>query len=367
MTIRNKSAGTIALILILIVHALPALAAKDDVKLWENHYYGILGANTQISAYFTGRSEGVISGAYRYVRIGTPIRVSGQLKSNGEFDLLEISTKKTKENKHEPVTGRLTGAFDRSFDTIKGTWASPDGQKTFPISLKKGILIDLKQIDEPPSNKGFLVNMPSVPLSEAKSFCNAIGSSADERRTKVSCKTKDFSRIAELNGVEYFQGTYQEKGKWQDSSNYQQNCVVLFEVANDRAKPFWCFTERGDGSSLEMIELLKEKTGPLFEVTYNSGGTLPPWSDFIIQQKNGFSIIDTDSLEHEVSDIARIMGYVTRNALGFDFTQRQASNVLYKGNDPNCCGSAGITLNFVVSGNRLKLKDYKVISEQQLQ
>lgn len=330
--------------------------SSEDNPLWQDHYYGTLGKSTQINAYLYCQPDGQITGSYRYLKNGAPIRLIGKIEPNGEFKLIE----NTQKAKNEQTTGKLTGQLNNALGTISGTWSSPDGSKSYPINLKKGILVDVKQIDELPNNKGVLVNMAAVPLAEAKSFCYAIGSTADDRRTMKTCKTEKFTQIAEYKGVGYFQGTFQEKGNWLDSSNYRQKHAILFEVSNGNAKPFWFFTERGDGSSLEDIRLLKDKSGPIFHVTYNSGGTLPSWSDFIIRKPDGFTTFDTEGIELEVFEIAEKRGYETRNTLYYEFTKRRASNVLYKSSDPNCCGSAEISLRFDISGNRLILKDYKI-------
>lgn len=335
-----------------------------DEFLWQYHYYGILGKNTQITAYLSGMPDGQIVGSYRYVKNGVPIRLIGKFESTGEFSLKEISRQKKKKIMIEQETGKINGVIDKSFDTITGTWSSPDGIKSFPISLKKGILHDVYKIDELPVNKGVMISLGPVQLSEAKQFCDGIGSNMDDATTRTNCKTESFSRIGEYKGAEFYLGTYKEIFKYFDSSDSSRRYSILFEASNGKTRPFWFFTEQDDGITLQDVKLLKDKSGTILQVTYNSGGTLPSWSDFILRQSDGFAIIDTDGLEQEVFDIARKRSYETRNSLNYELTKRRAWNVLYKASDANCCASAEISLSFDITGNRLVLKNYKIKTEQ---
>jgi len=337
---------------------------SGDEFLWQNHYYGILGKNTQIAAYLSALPDGQIAGSYRYVKNGVPIRLIGKLEPTGEFRLKEISQQTKKKTKIEQETGNITGVIDKSFDTITGTWSSSDGIKSFPISLKKGILHDVYKIDELPVNKGVLIGLGSIQSSEAKQFCVGIGSNMDDVTTRTSCKTESFSRIGAYNGEEFYLGTYKEKFVYSDSSDSSRRYSVIFETSNGKTKPFWFFAERDDGTTLEDVKLIKDKSGTILQVTYNSGGTLPSWSDFILSKTDGSAIIDTDGLEQEVFDVARKRNYETRNSLKYEFSKRRAWNVLYKGSDANCCASAEISLSFEISDNRLVLKNYKITTEQ---
>jgi len=65
-------------------------------------------------------------------------------------------------------------------------------------------------------------------------------------------------------------------------------------------------------------------------------------------------------LEQQIDKVVQEMGYETRNTLSYDFANLHASNVLYRSNDPNCCGSAEIKLSFEIKENQMVLKKYEI-------
>jgi hypothetical protein len=347
----------------------PALAAKqssDGSYLWRYNYYGVLGKNNKISMILGSLRDGQLVGSYRYVKIGAPIILSGKITPNGVFDLVEKSVIDKGNTKSEQITGKLNGRFSNAFQDIQGTWSSPDGKKTFPFKLSKGVLVDNEAIDNLPDNHGFLVNAQDVALDAVKSFCEWIGNTLDERRTRTNCDMADSTTIGTSGGKEYRLVEYEESGTWWDASSFKDSYSVLFEFSKDKAKPFWVYKNRDDGSSLHGIKLLREGSYPVFEATYNSGGTRPAWHDFVIRRPSAFSIIDTEKLESSVFKIAEDNGYETRSTLYFDFVKHQASNGFYRSKDGNCCASAKISLTFDIVNDVMVLKNYKIkIDERQ--
>lgn len=337
-----------------VISVYAASIPPEDKPLWRNFYYGTLGKNTGIAMILTNFPDGRLIGTYRYVKNGIPIRLSGKLENGDNLELVEKAPNRNGNATSEKVSGKFTGYFGDSFKNINGTWTSPNGTKSFSFALKQGVLIDSKTIEDQPDNKGFIVHTDDIPFTQAKSFCVAIGITSDESNTRPPCKNVKFTQIAATEDKKYFEARYEEKGP--DSL---EKFVVLFEVADNKAKPFWIYKDRDDGSSLGQVKPINMKAHVL-EITYNSGGTRPSWNDFIIRNNFGFSLVNTEDMEHEVEKVVQGMGYETRNTLSYDFTNLQASNILYKSTDPNCCGSAEIKLSFEIKENRMVLKKHEI-------
>jgi|SRR6185369_2414580 len=266
-----------------IISVYAASIPPEDKPLWRNCYYGTLGNNTGIAMILANFPDGRLIGSYRYVKNGVPIRFSGKLENGDKnIELVEKAPNRKGNTASEKVSGKFTGRFGESFKNINGTWTSPDGTKSFPFAMKQGVLIDSKTIEDQPDNKGFIVRTEDIPFTQAKSFCVAIGITSDENNTRPPCKNVKFTQIAATEDKKYFEARYEEKGP--DSL---EKFVVLFEVADNRAKPFWIYKDRDDGSSVDQVKLLNKMT-PVFEVTYSSGGTRPSWYDFIISNTSGF-------------------------------------------------------------------------------
>lgn len=350
----------LALTLSLMQSALAAKQPSDDSYLWRYHYYGVLGKNNKISMIIGSLHDGQLVGSYRYVKIGAPIILSGKITPDGAFDLVEKTVPDKGNTKREQITGKLNGRFGKSFQDIQGTWSSLDGKKTFPFKLSRGVLVDYETIDNLPDNHGILVNAQDVALDAVKSFCEWIGNTLDDRRTRTNCDMADSTTIGTSGGKEYRLVEFDESGTWWDASSFKDSYSVLFEFSNDKAKPFWLYKIRDDGSSLYEIKLLQEGPYPVFQATYNSGGTRPAWHDFVIRRPSGFSMIDTEKLERSVFKIAKDNGYETRSTLYFDFVKHQASNAFYRSKDGNCCASAEISLIFDIVSDVMVLKDYKI-------
>lgn len=355
---RQRIVASLTFFFIFLLPIISVYAAgipSEDKPLWRNYYYGTLGKNTGIAMILAYLPDGRLIGSYRYVKNGVPIWLSGKLESGDKLvELVGKAPNRKGNSASENISGKFTGRFDASFENINGTWTSPDGTKSFPFVMKRGVLIDSQAIEEQPDNKGFLVHTEDFPFTEAKNFCIAIGITSDENNTRTPCKNVRFTQIAATEDKKYFEARYEEKG-----TESLEKFVVLFEVADNKAKPFWIYKDRDDGSSLRQVKpLYKEQA--VFEVTYNSGGTRPSWNDFIIRNTSGFSIINTETMEQEVEKVVQGMGYETRNTLYYDFTKRQASNILYRSTDPNCCGSAEIKLSFEIKENRMVLKKYEI-------
>ncbi len=344
----------------------PALAAKrpsDDSFLWQYHYHGVIGKNSKISMILGSLTDGKLVGSYRYVKIGTPISLSGKITSDSAFDLLEKTVIDRGNTKTEKITGKFSGRFGASFQEIQGLWSSSDGKKSFPFKLSKGVLVDYEKIDDLPDNHGFLVNIRDIALDAVKTFCDVIGNTLDDRRTRTSCNMANSSTVGSFGGKDYRLVEFEELGTWWDDSSFKDSYSVLFEFSNDKAKPFWLYKDRDDGSSLYEIKLLREGPYPVFEATYNSGGTRPAWHDFVIRRSSGFSMIDTEKLEDAVFKIAADNGYETHSTLHFDFTKHQAANAFYRPKDGNCCASAEISLTFDIVNDVMVLKDYKIVPD----
>lgn len=345
----------------------PALAAKRptrDTFLWHYHYYGVLGKSTKVSMILGSLPDGQLVGSYSYVKIGTPIKLSGKLAPDLSFDLIEKTVSHDGNIKSEQITGTFLGRFDKSFEEIQGTWSSPDRKKSIPFKLSKGVLVDSKAIDDLPDNHGFLIIAHDISVDSINSFCEVIADTLSDRRSRTSCILADSSSIGDFGGKEYRVVEFEESGIWWNASHFKDSYSVLFEVINNKAKPFWLYKNNDDGSSLYKIEMLRDGVYPVFEATYNSGGTRPAWYGFTIRRPTGFSMIDTNKLEHAVFKIAEDNGYVPHSTLYFDFVKRQASTQLYKPGDPMCCGSAEISLIFEIENDVMVLKDYKINIKQ---
>lgn len=226
--------------------------------------------------------------------------------------------------------------------------------------MERAILVNSDAIENQPDNVGFLVNSRDIPLNSLNSFCDFIGDTLDDHRTRKTCSMTDSSTAGSLGEKEYRLVKFEVLGTWGDGSPFKDGYSVLFEIINANAKPFWLYKLIDDGSYLYDIKLLREGQYPVFEATYNSGGTRPAWHNYTIRRPSGFSIIDTEELEHAVFKIAEDNGYETRSTLYFDFMKHQASNGFYRPKDPNCCPSAGISLTFDIINDVMVLKNYKI-------
>lgn len=128
------------LLIIVVSLTHPALAAKrpePEYFLWQYHFYGVVGKNSKISMILTSLRDGKLVGSYRYLKIGAPIGLSGQIAHDGSFDLIEKITTEQGINKTEKITGKIIGRIDASFRTIQGTWSSPDRKKRFRLIWKE--------------------------------------------------------------------------------------------------------------------------------------------------------------------------------------------------------------------------------------
>ena len=81
------------------------------------------------------RSGKNLNGSYAYERVGTSLRLNGEMMSEKDFDLEEFDERGNQ-------TGKFQGAFV-SKDWIEGTWRSANGKKEMPFSAW---VIDGKQI-----------------------------------------------------------------------------------------------------------------------------------------------------------------------------------------------------------------------------
>ncbi len=106
-----------------------ALTTFDPAPKFDEAYTGALGAKLRIRAKLT-RDGDKLSGVYRYARSKEDLQLSGTVRPDGHFELTETTTK-------GQVTGKMTGLFLRRGDAA-GRWSSPDGSKTFPMTLERG-------------------------------------------------------------------------------------------------------------------------------------------------------------------------------------------------------------------------------------
>ena len=88
-------------------------------------YNGTINGNLAIEMNIEVDEQGSVSGEYWYTKKRIPIELRGSIK-DGIVNLEEYSE------------GARTGIFSGSYQTpnlISGTWAAPDGSKTFPFTL----------------------------------------------------------------------------------------------------------------------------------------------------------------------------------------------------------------------------------------
>jgi hypothetical protein len=106
-----------------------ALTTFDTAPKFDETYTGALGAKIRIRAKLT-RDGDKLSGVYRYARSKEDLHLAGTVRPDGHFALTETTSK-------GQVTGKMEGLFLRRGDA-SGTWSSPDGSKTFPMTLERG-------------------------------------------------------------------------------------------------------------------------------------------------------------------------------------------------------------------------------------
>jgi Deacetylase PdaC/Protein of unknown function (DUF3298) len=98
---------------------------KDDT--FEKSYEGSLGTSTRVRAKWK-RDKHIVSGVYRYARSKEDLKLDGTvIASTGAFELTEKNAKGV-------VTGKWQGIFT-SPTVVVARWTSPDGTKTYPLSL----------------------------------------------------------------------------------------------------------------------------------------------------------------------------------------------------------------------------------------
>jgi hypothetical protein len=103
-----------------------SLSAQTEV--WR-HYSGALNKTIKIEADLLF-SEESISGFYFYDKVGKPIELSGGLNAGRIAALSE-------RDEAGKATGSMNGSFGKDFASFSGTWKSPDGSKSFPVSLSE--------------------------------------------------------------------------------------------------------------------------------------------------------------------------------------------------------------------------------------
>ena len=97
---------------------------------YRNHYAGILERNRHISLELIAEGR-KLSGRAIDETDGKQVNLSGTFDVKGSFKIIEH------DNRTYKKTGRLIGTFGSGFDTLYGTWSSPNGSKTFSFSLQK--------------------------------------------------------------------------------------------------------------------------------------------------------------------------------------------------------------------------------------
>ncbi|MDB4994154.1 MAG: hypothetical protein JWM74_1586 [Myxococcaceae bacterium] len=106
-----------------------ALTTFDPAPKFDETYTGALGAKIRIRAKLS-RDGTKLSGVYRYARSKEDLVLAGTVQPDGHFELTETTSKGV-------VTGKMEGLFLRRGDAA-GRWSSPDGSKTFPMTLERG-------------------------------------------------------------------------------------------------------------------------------------------------------------------------------------------------------------------------------------
>jgi hypothetical protein len=112
-----------------LAYAGQALTTFDTSPKFEETYTGALGAKIRIRAKLS-RDGAKLSGVYRYARSKEDLHLAGTVQPDGRFELTETTSK-------GQVTGKLEGLFLRRGDAA-GRWSSPDGAKSFPLTLERG-------------------------------------------------------------------------------------------------------------------------------------------------------------------------------------------------------------------------------------
>jgi len=93
----------------------------------KNYYSGTIGDKLQI--YLNLEMDGKdLTGYYLYSRIGEPIKLDGEIETNGNFSISEYT--------NDTLTGEFHGKFSPKFDRMDGEWTGTDGKK-INFKLKK--------------------------------------------------------------------------------------------------------------------------------------------------------------------------------------------------------------------------------------
>jgi hypothetical protein len=125
---------------------------------FEQSYLGSLGQKTRIRAKLK-KDKGTLAGIYRYTRSKEDLHLDGTInEANGSFELKESNAKGVQ-------TGVMRGVFlERG--TVLGRWSSPDGARSFPITLSAG-----NAFPEPVSLPGGGKIAPQEDYKDKGKFC----------------------------------------------------------------------------------------------------------------------------------------------------------------------------------------------------
>ena len=100
------------------------IASATSLQNFSGNYTGKLGSKTDV-VFSLKNNSGKLSGFYYYEKIGTEIKLIGQV-INGIATIYELDYQNVKKAK---ITGKLTQ------NSFKGTWESLSSKKVFPVQL----------------------------------------------------------------------------------------------------------------------------------------------------------------------------------------------------------------------------------------
>jgi len=116
------------LVRLVVALSLAAATSRAQTGFWR-HYSGTINKTLAVQADILAE-EGSLTGFYFYEKVGKTISLEGKVSGDGKASMDEMGP-------DGKPTGKISGSFGAEMSSFSGTWKSPDGKKSFPMTLRE--------------------------------------------------------------------------------------------------------------------------------------------------------------------------------------------------------------------------------------